>query len=76
MHKNIISSKIQLTINEKKKLRKVMRKRGKVPLYPYFHPQSSKLSEYLLVEWACTIKFNNKSAKKCIKMHKNNRSKI
>ena len=37
-HKNIIGLKLRPTINEKRKLREVVRKRGKVPLYPYFHP--------------------------------------
>ena len=30
--------KFRPTITEKRKLREVVRKRGKVPLYPYFHP--------------------------------------
>ena len=37
-HKNITGLKFRSTVTEKRKLRKVMRKRGKVPLYPYFHP--------------------------------------
>ena len=40
------SLKLRPTIIEKRKLRKVMRKRGKVSLYLYFHPQASKLSDY------------------------------
>ena len=36
-YKNITGLKLQPTITEKRKLRKVVRKRGKVPLYPYFH---------------------------------------
>ena len=30
--------KLQPTVTQKTKLREVVRKRGKVPLYPYFHP--------------------------------------
>ena len=30
--------KLRLTVTQKRKLREVMRKRSKVPLYPYFHP--------------------------------------
>ena len=30
--------KFRPTVTEKRKLRKVVRKRGKVPLYPYFYP--------------------------------------
>ena len=30
--------KLRPTVTQKRKLREVMRKRGKVPLYPYFHP--------------------------------------
>ena len=37
-HKNITGLKFQPTVTQKKKMRKVVRKRGKVPLYPYFHP--------------------------------------
>ena len=37
-HKNITGLKLRPTITQMKKLRKVVRKRGKVPLYPYFHP--------------------------------------
>ena len=37
-HRNITDLKLQPTVTQKKKLRKVVRKRGKVPLYPYFHP--------------------------------------
>ena len=33
-----IGLKLQPTVTEKRKLREVVRKRGKVPLYPYFHP--------------------------------------
>ena len=32
-HKNITGLKVRPTINEKRKLREVVRKRGKVPLY-------------------------------------------
>ena len=30
--------KLQPTVTRRRKLREVVRKRGKVPLYPYFHP--------------------------------------
>ena len=36
-HKNITSLKFRPTVTKKGKLREVMRKREKVPLYPYFH---------------------------------------
>ena len=32
------SLKLQPTVTRRRKLREVVRKRGKVPLYPYFHP--------------------------------------
>ena len=32
------SLKLRPTITQKRKLREVVTKRGKVPLYPYFHP--------------------------------------
>ena len=38
-HKNIIGLKFRPIVTQKKKLREVMRKRGKVPLYPYFTPK-------------------------------------
>ena len=37
-HKNITGLKVQPTVNKKKKLREVVRKRRKVSLYSYFHP--------------------------------------
>ena len=37
-HKNIIGLKLQPTVSDKRKLRKVVGKRGKVHLYPYFYP--------------------------------------
>ena len=37
-HKNITSLKLQPTVTEKSELREVVRKRGKVLLYLYFHP--------------------------------------
>ena len=37
-HKNITGLKLRPTVIEKRKLRKVVRKRGNVSLYPYFHP--------------------------------------
>ena len=42
-HKNITSLKLRPTVIQKRELREVVRKRGKVPLYPYFHPQISEL---------------------------------
>ena len=35
--------KLQPIVSEKRKLREVVRKRGKVPLYPFFHPQALEL---------------------------------
>ena len=43
--KNITSLKFQPTVSKKRKLREIVRKREKVPLYPYFHPYASKLRE-------------------------------
>ena len=37
-YKNITSLKFWPTVTEKRKLREVVRKRAKVPLYSYFHP--------------------------------------
>ena len=37
-HKNITGLKLRPIVTEKRKLREVVRKRGKVSLYPYFHP--------------------------------------
>ena len=37
-HKNITSLKLRPIVTEKRKLREVVRKGGKVTLYPYFHP--------------------------------------
>ena len=37
-HKNITNLKLRPTVTRRRKLREVMRKRRKVPLYPYFHP--------------------------------------
>jgi len=36
--KKYTSLKLRYIITEKRKLREVVRKRGKFPLYPYFHP--------------------------------------
>ena len=36
--KNITGLKLRPTVTEKRKMREVVKKRGKVPLYPYFHP--------------------------------------
>ena len=44
-HKNITSLKLRPTVSEKRKLRGVVRKRGKVPLYPYFHPYALEFRE-------------------------------
>ena len=38
MHKNNIGPKLQPIISNKRKLKEIVKKRGKVPLYPYFHP--------------------------------------
>ena len=37
-HKNITGLKLRPIVTEKRKLREVVKKRGKVSLYPYFHP--------------------------------------
>ena len=37
-YKNITGLKLRPTVSEKRKLREVVKKRGKIPLYPYFHP--------------------------------------
>ena len=37
-YKNITGLKLQPIVTEKRELREVVRKRGKVPLYPYLHP--------------------------------------
>ena len=44
-HKNITGLKFQPTVSEKRKLREIIRERGKGPLYPYFHPYVRKLRE-------------------------------
>ena len=56
-HKNITGLKLRPTITKKRKLREVVRKRGKVPLYLYFHPQASELWDCWLAEWAFALKF-------------------
>ena len=38
MYKNNTGSKFQPTVSKKRKSREVVRKRGKIALYPYFHP--------------------------------------
>ena len=43
MQKKYTGPKFQPTVSEKRKLREVVRKRGKHPLYPYFHPQALEL---------------------------------
>ena len=45
IHKNITGLKVRPIVSEKRKLREVVRKREKVPLYPYFHLYASKLQE-------------------------------
>ena len=40
--------KFRPIVTQKRKLREVMRKRGKVPLYPYFHP---KFRNCEIVDW-------------------------
>ena len=52
-----MGSKLRPTVSEKRKLREVMRKRGKVPLYPYLHSQVLELRESWLVECAFIRKF-------------------
>ena len=37
--------KLQPTVTRRRKLREVVRKRGKVPLYPYFHPYALESRE-------------------------------
>ena len=37
-HKNITSLKLRPIVTRRRKLREVVRKRIKIPLYPYFHP--------------------------------------
>jgi len=43
MTRNMIGSKLQPGVSEKMKWREVVRKRGNVPIYPYFHPQALEL---------------------------------
>ena len=57
-HKNITGLKLRPTVSKKRKLREVMRKRGKVPLYPYF---PLMLQNYENVSWLNGL---NKSEKK------------
>ena len=52
-----ISQKFQPTVNERGKLREVLSKKGRVPLYQYFHLQASKLSKHLVAGWAFVSKF-------------------
>ena len=47
-HKNITGLKLRFTVTEKRKLREVVRKRGKVPLYPYSTP---KIQNCEIVDW-------------------------
>ena len=56
-HKNITGLKVWPTFSDKRKLREVVRKRRKVPLYPYFHPSGSELWEYFLAQWVFALKF-------------------
>ena len=41
--KNITGLKLRPTVTKKRKMREVVRKRGKVLLYPYFHPLRFKI---------------------------------
>ena len=52
-----ISQKFQPTVTERKKLREVPSKRGRVPLYQYFHLQTFKSSIHQVADWAFVSKF-------------------
>ena len=56
-YKNITGLKFRPTVTQKRKLREAVRKRGKAPLYPYFHPQVSELWECFPVQWILALKF-------------------
>ena len=43
VHRNTIGPKPRPTVSEKRKLREIVRKRGKVPLYSYVHPLALEL---------------------------------
>ena len=45
MLKKYTGTKVGHLVNEKRKLKEIVRKREKVPLYPYFHPYGSELLE-------------------------------
>ena len=57
MQKKYRGPKLRPTVSENRKLREIVRKKGKVPLYSYFHPQTQELWECWLVEWAFALKF-------------------
>ena len=46
-HKNITGLKFRPIVNEKRKLREVVRKRVKVLLYSYFHPYTFRIVRML-----------------------------
>ena len=52
-----IGLQLRPTVTRRRKLREVVKKRGKVPLYPYFHPQASELWDCWLAKWAFALKF-------------------
>ena len=45
IHKNITGLKVRPIVSEKRKLREVVRKRGKVIMYPYFHLYTLELQK-------------------------------
>ena len=51
--------KFQLTVTRRRKLREVVRKSKKVPLYSYFHPKTPELWDCWLVKWAFALKFRS-----------------
>ena len=52
-----ISQKFQPAVTERKKLREVPSKRGRVPLFQYFHLQAFKSSIHWVADWAFVSKF-------------------
>ena len=55
--KNITGLEIRPTVTEKRKLREVERKRGKVPLYPIFPSLRFKIVRMFLAQWVFALKF-------------------
>ena len=51
--------KLRPTVTWRRKLREVVRKRGKVPLYLYFQPQAPELWDCWLAKWAFALKFRS-----------------